>query len=395
MAFDRACALVESAVSGGARGALLDSIGARDGTSGLRRLCAALDTNFRAAGAQYAALDDCVRHFDARTRDEGFHVLHDWDGKADRFNSHIIPVDVGEFIVRQRAGGQLAAALLLDYYYFSVLGLLSLRAWDEGDADRNLERLDGLLSQLQGPGGSGHRFADRAATLLLTATAHYEPDERGYASLLEKVETLGSAHRLAIALDHAAAIGAHLRFGFEATYGRDTGSMRDDNVADYPWLRFALSTLMDAYTPGDIVVAEALVNGLCPDPHAFLSTCRDRFAPHRAELLDTFERFRPDERAYSPLGFFFNFSHNVVKGTIIDALLGGRPWRVGLNDLLTSRRCSAGEPDERIELATTLMAYSRSSPDRIRGRLTPVIVYDPRTGRHAFGYAMRVLKEDT
>ena len=392
MAFDRACALVESALSGGARGALLDSIGAADGTNGLRRLCDALDTNFRSAGADYAALDDCVRHFDARTRDEGFHVLHDWDGKADRFNPHIIPVDVGEFIVRQKCGGRLVSALLLDYYYFNVLGLLSLRAWDDGDPDRNLERLDGLLARLQGGDGSGHRFADRAATLLLIATAHYEPDERGYASLLEKVDTLGSRQRLAVAVDHATAIGAHLRFGFEATYGRDTGSMRDDNVADYPWLRFALSTLIDAYTPGDAIVAEALVNGLCPDPRVFLPMFRERIGAHRGELLEAFERFRPGEDAYSPLGFFFNFSHHVVKGTVIDALLRGQPWRVSLNDLFTSRPC---DPDERVELATTLMAYARSSPDRIRGRPTPVIVYDARTGRSAFGYAMRVLKEDT
>jgi hypothetical protein len=393
VSFDRACALLESALASGARGALLECVGARHGgPSALRGLCTALDSNFRAAGADHRALDECIRHHDARTRDEGFHVLHDWDGKADRFNSQMIPVDVAEFTLRHGVDGGLAPALLLDYYYLHVLALLSLRAWDSGDPDRNFDRLDGLLAQLQGPDGSGHRFADRAATLLLIATAHYEPEERGYASLLEKVRTLGPLQRVAIALDHAAAIGAHLRFGFEATYGRDTASMRGDNAADYPWLAFTLSTLMDAYTPGDDAIAEALVNGLCPDPRAFVSTFRGRFATHRGELLDAFERFRPGERGYSPLGFFFNFSHNVVKGTVIDALMRKRPWRVSLNDLFTSR---PRDPDERVELATTLMAYARSSPDTIRGRLMPVIVYDPPTGRRAFGYAMRVLKEDT
>ena len=34
-------------------------------------------------------------------------------------------------------------------------------------------------------------------------------------------------------------------------------------------------------------------------------------------------------------------------------------------------------------LAKTLVAYARSSPDKIRGRLMPVIVYDPRAGRDA------------
>jgi hypothetical protein len=46
-----------------------------------------------------------------------------------------------------------------------------------------------------------------------------------------------------------------------------------------------------------------------------------------------------------------------------------------------------------MEAATTLMDYARRNPDRIRGRLTPVIVYDPATGRHAFGAAMRRLRD--
>lgn len=407
MAFDRACALLESALTGGAREALLETIGAaQGGANGLRRLCGALETNLHGAGGEYRALGDVVQHHDVRTREEGFHVLHDWDGKADRFNPTTIPVDVAEFTVRQGTGGALAPALLLDYYYLNLLALLSLRVWDTGDPDRNLDRLDELLARLQGTGGSGHRFADRAVTLLLIATAHFEPEERGYGLLLEKVRLLSPAHRLELAVDHATAIGAHLRFGFEATYGRDTAAMRDDNVADYPWLRFALSSLMDAYTAGDEISAEGLVNGLCPDPRLFLgrpgtagappdperTAFRERFELHKGELLDLFERFRPGERTYSPLGFFFNFSHNVVKGTLVDALQRERPWRTSLNDLFTSL---PRDPDERTELATTLMEYARHSPDRIRGRLMPVIVYDPRTGRRAFGHAMRVLKEET
>jgi hypothetical protein len=36
---------------------------------------------------------------------------------------------------------------------------------------------------------------------------------------------------------------AILRFGFEATYGRKADLMREDNAADYPWLRYSLATL--------------------------------------------------------------------------------------------------------------------------------------------------------
>ena len=170
-------------------------------------------------------------------------------------------------------------SILLDYYFMHVLGLLSVRIWDEGDADANLDRVDELLRLLQGPAGSGQPFAADAETLILIATSHYEMYERGYAVLLEQVRTLNARHRTNIALGHAASIGCHLRFGFEATYGRDTVNMRDDNVADYPWLLFALSTLMQQYVElrqsGEgaadrAALTEALANGLSGDARAFV-----------------------------------------------------------------------------------------------------------------------------
>src|SRR5215510_5609050 len=108
-------------------------------------------------------------------------------------------------------------------------------------------------------------------------------------------------------------MGSHLRFGFEATYARDTVVMRDDNVADYPWLCFALLTLMRKYAQlqsdrgaeasraGVNTVIEALLNGLTPDARAFVgepppslssysadrSEFRDLFHEHREVLLDT------------------------------------------------------------------------------------------------------------
>jgi hypothetical protein len=45
-----------------------------------------------------------------------------------------------------------------------------------------------------------------------------------------------------------------------------------------------------------------------------------------------------------------------------------------------------------MRLATTLMRYARSSPDMIRGRLTPVIVYDPPIGRRAFAVTIDAIK---
>ena len=146
-----------------------------------------------------------------------------------------------------------------------------------------------------------------------------------------------------------------------------------------------------------------MLNGLSADARAFvgdapaaLAECeperaafRERFYGYRDDLIATFERFRPSASRFSPLSFFFNFSHNILKGIVVDALLRGQPWTLTLDDLLTAR--GDGTPKE--ALATTLMGYARSSPDRINGRLTPVIVYDPDSGREAFSITIKKLKE--
>jgi len=219
-----------------------------------------------------------------------------------------------------------------------------------------------------------------------------------------------------IALGHAAAMGCHLRFGFEAQCGRDTVALRDDNIADYPWLCFALAGVMREYDRvmagggnplGLSVLEEALLNGLTPDARAFVGVppaslsgagadraqFQELFTKHKPALLAAFERHRPTETAYSPLSFFFNFSHNVVKGTVVDALLWGEAWDLTLNDLFTGVSRPGVEEGSQQLLATTLMGYARSNPDRIRGRLMPVIVYDPQSGRRAFTIAMEKLAQ--
>jgi hypothetical protein len=416
-----ACSQIDTILTGDARRLLVaDLAGARDFRSALERLRDSMRSHAWRAGAQSIALGRLVKEFDADTRGDGFHVLNDWDGKADRVNEDTIPVDVLNYLIALRgshAPDAAALAILVDYYFANLLALCSLRIWDEGDADANLDRVNALLQTLQGPDGSGQRFADDAETLILIATSHFEVVEVGYEKLLARVRTLNRVHQRNIAIGHAVSMGSHLRFGFEATYGRDTVVMRDDNVADYPWLCFALATVMREYTDGDStwrpalagpedLLVEALVNGLSSDPRAFIGQApaslsaaeADRslfaslFVAHREDLLEAFERFRPRDDAYSPLSFFFNFSHNVLKGTVVDALLRGKAWDVSFNDLLTSFPKDEATSAQRTWLATTLMSYARRNPDRIRGRLMPVIVYDPSTGREAFTAALRKLR---
>jgi hypothetical protein len=419
--FEHACHLVGSALRGSARQEVVaDAARAKNLGAALLRLRDSMRANEFKASAQPVFLDRLIRTYDGRTRAEGFHVLHDWDGVSQQVNPDIIPVDVLHFLVDQRGpepATTVELAILLDYYFAHVLQLLTLRVWDDGDADQNFDRVQELLSELQGPNGSGQQFAADAETLLLIGTSHYELDERGFTTLLAKVRTLNEDHQVKIGLGHVASMGCHLRFGFEAQCGRDTVALRDDNIADYPWLCFALAATMRQYdrlvTAGienrdRAVVEEALLNGLTPDARAFVGvppaslddSGSDRaqflelFTKHKTALMAAFERHRPAETAYSPLSFFFNFSHNVVKGTVVDALLWGEAWDVSLNDLLTGVPRSGIEEGSQQLLAATLMGYARSNPDRIRGRLMPVIVYDPQAGRRAFTIAMEKLSQD-
>ena len=416
--FEQTCAMLDSALKGAARAAIVDECaGARNLGAALKPLRDAMRANqFRVRGHQIF-LDRAVTSYDGRTVAEGFHILHDWDGVNQRTNPDIIPIDVLHFIAEQRGeepASRVELAILLDYYFMHVLSLLTMRVWDEGDADENLARIDDLLAALQGPDGSGQQFAADAATLMLIGTSHYEPEEWGYGKLLARVRTLNERHQFQIGLGHAASMGCHLRFGFEAQCGRDTLALRDDNIADYPWLCFALAAVMEEYARlagaglqrrERSVMEEALLNGLTPDARAFVGVPPpslehsqsdrarfvDAFAQHKATLLAAFERYRPTESAYSPLSFFFNFSHNVVKGTVVDALLWGEPWPLSLNDLLTGVPREGIEAGSPLVLVNRLMGYARSSPDRIRGRLMPVIVYDPQAGRRAFTVAMEKL----
>src|SRR5690349_568690 len=282
MTFDQACGLVENALQGAVRKQIVAGLAGKTLGSSLLALRDAMRANRFKASGQQIFLDRVVTSFDGRTRAEGFHILHDWDGVAQQTNPDIIPVDVLHFIAEQRgadAGSGVELAILLDYYFMHVLSLLTMRVWDDGDPDENYERLNRLLRELQGPNGSGQQFAADAETLMLIGTSHYEPEEWGYARLLAQVRTLDEKHRFRIGLGHASSMGCHLRFGFEAQCGRDTLLLRDDNVADYPWLCFALSAVMREYARlaaagienrDRSVIEEALLNGLTADARAFI-----------------------------------------------------------------------------------------------------------------------------
>ena len=401
--FDELAGALESILDGGLRRSAVESMVRSSRTMGdaLGHLRLAMRTHTWTANGQRTNIVKPVQASDQLTQDDGFHALHDWDGIADHVNPEIIPVDVLDWVRRirgnERPDGN-TVAILVDYYFFHILSLLALRAWDTGDADRALDRVGAITDLLQGNDGSGHPFVGDPETLLLLATSHFEPDERGYVTLLDRVKSLSTRRQLAVGLGHASCTGSHLRFGFQATYGRNTDFMRKDNFADYPWLKFGAETVLREYESGaSAQMAEALFNSLTADTEWLLE--QDSFG-HRLrglfpELLNVFQAFEPSGDAYSPIAFFFNFSHNVLKGAVIDAALRGDAWTVSFNDLLTGPSGGRSPQRSREALALTLMGYARNHPHRIRGQLMPVIVYDTAAGREAYQRTMACLRSAT
>ena len=412
--FSQVCASLEEALSGDIRGRIIEEVmKARTFDRAVRHLRDDMRRHRFDSGGVSLFSGRWVKHFDHLTRGDQLHALHDWDGKADRFNDDIIPVEMANFAERtiqptDHAAGRVALSVLLDYYFVHLLGLVALRAFDEGAADTNLDRVTQLLGHLQGPLGSGQMFARSGEALILIATSHFEPEVTAYRHLLARIETLGPKHRLDLALPHAAILGCHLRFGLEVTCAGNVAALRDDNVPDYPWLCSALRTLLEAYgravtspdtTPSRSRISEALLLGLMPDAQAFLGSSppdslagrevelgeiRTWFQEHRTDLLHDFEVHRPSPTTYSPLSFTFNFPHNLVKGIVVDAARRGLPWALSLEDLVTALPRTPELDASRRSLATTLMGYALASPDLIRGRLHPAIVCDPAAGLHAF-----------
>ncbi len=404
-----ACEQLEAVLTGRARNDVLDAL-ERDGdfAAGCARLRGAMRSHTLPSTHGRIALQRIIRSLDDRTRREGFHVLASWDYRAHRFAEEMAPV----LMLDRHAGpdwcgdgSRAALAILLDQYLLTVLGLCAVRAWDDGDADANLDRVTRLVGLLNGPNGGGHRFVDDAETLLLLAISHYHPHEAAYDMLIQKVRALDETHRLTLAIACAGALGGHLRWGLRYMYRRDVGRMRDDNLVDYPWLLFAATTLARSYAstsaPNDAVV-EGLLNAFTADPWAFSGSAPPGMQAYLAEhaevrasiaedargLSEAFARHQPSAKSYSPLGFQSNFLCNAFVAMVATAMIDGDA-HPSLNGLFTRERRDGLDVDGVERYARRLMSYAgagAAAPDR-----AALIVYDPYEAAHSFNMGMQVL----
>ena len=420
---DDSCDVLEKALTGEVRSQILDNL-CKVKTFGeaLTRLRAAMRAHtFNTRSGQFN-IGKIVRQLDQGTKQDGFNVLIDWDGKANKWNEETIPIDVLNYYLRgvDTAGigprERQVISILLDYYFLYVVALFAMHVWDKGSVPVNVDRVTALIAGLQGPAGSGQRNVDDTGTLILVATAHFEPDAAAYERLIARIRaTWNSSQQVQIALVHAAILGGHLRHGFRDLYKKDLTLMRDDNGPDYPCLLSSLLTLIREYgrmhdqdIQGEMreKIVEGILNGLTPDARAFIgkppapltsyaaeqSEFSATFFKYRDDLFREFEKHRPSSESYSPLAFAFNFPHNLVKGMVIDALFNAKPSSVSLNALLTG---IPRVPDGREAMARALMGYARRVPDNIGGRPVPVVSYDPQAGLMNYAKTISILRDLT
>lgn len=413
---ERVCDVLEATLRGPTRSEILDhALKAGDFQQARDALRGAMQSHVFETGSVKLEFDQIVQQLDGRTREEGFHVLQAWDPQHDRFSTESVPVLMLDHAARDEGvpAERRTLGILLDYYFLHVLSLLVLRAWDDGNPDPILDRVTDLLGDLQGPYGSGQPFVDDAETLLIVAVSHFHPQETAYDTLVERAGTLSDAHRIRFAEVSTAVLSCHLRWGFEVMYGHDVSKMRDDNVGDYPWLFFAVSTLMHEYVrmrregvdeEGRRGVVAALVNGLSADPWAFAGRPPDAleplsdeysrylrlFARYRDDLLEEFEAHRPGDDAYSTLGLHFNFPNNALVAMVTLGLRQGLLQRLSLNALLTPSPSLDGFPEN---MARELMEYSHENPERLQDFEALLIVYDTQAGLSSFQMSVNTIKK--
>ena len=408
-----AFSILEHALRETTRVEILDAVQrSRDSTTAIARLRTRMrEHTFPTSGAPLV-LDRIVHDLDRRTRAEGFYALQSWDYHAHRFVDDPTAILMLNRVASRGASAvaeQAVLSALLDQYFLWILGLLALRAWDGEDPNTNLDRVTDLLRLLTPAREHGSALVEDAALLLLLAVSQYHPQEQAYHSLLERVCSLDTAHRTRIAVFAAATLGGHLRWGFRFMYQHDYARMRDDNVVDYPWLFFALETLLDRYgevvdkgaSEGDTaVITTALINGLSADPwlltderslspqlhRRWRQRVGERLSQCNSGLLAQLAEHRPDAKRFSPLSFDCNYLHNLIVA-MIEVATTEASAQESLDSLLIT---ADGDAVRALGSARRLARYAACTAQAVGG--ASLIAYDSFNGSKCFDVALDVLR---
>lgn len=296
-----------------------------------------------------------------------------------------------------RNGRLTFARVLYGVFMLQQLEHLSLRIWDEGNADAGdcLRQIQSLLDTLNGASGSNVFIRD-ARWLIQTAqgalTRHLQP----YFTVAERISSsLSSADRLEVHKAGAKLAGGHLRSqlryraaeqGLAADDPQVLAITRNSNSMDAALLVADLVSLLEAYKAAllenDVLprreLANAVLQGVSADPELFLSRLdllgpstviedvflerRDGSAPRFTSAgfahLDRVARYRALIRElahplgedglklggpgieYSPFGIAYGFCADIVSGMVMDSLLSHSTFGLSLEDMFAAD----GEP---------------------------------------------------
>ena len=417
---DEACEVLETVLRGSVRAQILDET-QKTATfeQALARIRAGMQSHVFQTASGKLTLDQLARTLDRRTREDGFYVLHEWHHTGHRFTEENTPVLMLDFFASKGVvppDPRTSLSILLDYYFLHLLALCVMRAWDGTNPNTTLERVTGLVGDLQGPQGSGHQFVECAESLLIHAVSQFHPDDEAYLRLVLKVRHLDQSHQLHFARLSTAALAGHLRWGFAVMYKRDLGRMREDNAADYPWLIIALETLMRGYArmhdagltgPERDDVVEGILNGLTPDPWAFFdqppaslsayqaehAEFRRLFEQYQEPLMEDFARHLPGKETFSPLNFHFSFPHNGMVALVMLALLDGAASDQPLDALLTREAGGEAKARSPSALAQRLMDYSGSIREGFDAGGAVLVVHEPRAGLRHYNMTMTTIRK--
>jgi hypothetical protein len=291
------------------------------------------------------------------------------------------------------------AQTLFNVYILRRLMLLAMRLWDAGAPSPRLAQLQAVLDELWRSMPVEQPVFVRDARWLIPLAQSPTTDElHGYFVVAEQVaETLPEQDRLAICDASVRMAGGHLRSQLRHVATQRGVSIDDralvlstrrSNALDVATLTQALVPLLTAYERGVIdgnsdarlELADAICQGISPDPelflsrldllapysmieHLFIATDRDghvgytpmgqrhlRLLKEYAALIgrvarplhEDCARFRPLDGTYSPYGALFGYSSQLLEHMTLKATQPDAVARFGIEDVFV-----AGDADKR------------------------------------------------
>jgi hypothetical protein len=294
-----------------------------------------------------------------------------------------------------RSGRARYAETLFNVHLVRNLELLSMRLWDAGSsgAGERLVQVQHVLDELWKSSPGDQPVLVRDARWLIPLTLSPTTDElAAYFDVVRNVaETPAGADRIEICKAAVAMLGGHLRSQIRHYCLQDGSSIdeqsvvlrtRTSNALDVALLIQYLVPLLEAYEDawrdGDDQIrcelADAICQGICPDPDLFVNRL-DLLGPYsmieylfvstspeggtaytpagkrHVQLLQEFEaligrlatplyddclQFRPRDGAYSPYGAIFGTPSNLTEHMALKALQRDAGTRFSVEDVFTA-----------------------------------------------------------